>query len=372
MSSSATVIATVPKSAAICSSAPGSATHSRPNGSRGRKCRFCQGTKARPHSAPSVMMAAGMKRSRLEFGRGVPVRPQRVRKRPATFSEGAGALAARVLEARGLVDDQHVEQRVIVGERGELADEPGHEVDADHRHLARGRGGEQLPPALGAAVEHGDAQMRQVRPGRDLLRPYGRGDELRRDDEGVPAVPVADQLGERRERGSALAGAERRDQETRRRARRGTSRRAAGSDRRTAASEGGVHRSAAFDLVYQAQTALLRLQRQACGPVRQRQHLAPQDRLRLLGARLVDLEDDLVMRRHADRHERERRVRFDAGYRQAQEVGGSGLGRCSPRSVPCHSFARPWARRNDSSWRFSPVGLPSLSRTSTSRQRGRG
>ena len=54
--------------------------------------------------------------------------------------------------------------------------------------------------------------MLQVRPGRDLLRPHGLGDELRRDDQGVPALPVADQLGERRERGSALAGAERRDQ----------------------------------------------------------------------------------------------------------------------------------------------------------------
>ena len=62
---------------------PGRAAHSRPNGSRGRKCRFRQGTKARPHSAPSVMMAAGMKRSWLEFGRGVPVKPQRVRNRPA-------------------------------------------------------------------------------------------------------------------------------------------------------------------------------------------------------------------------------------------------------------------------------------------------
>ena len=92
MSSSATVIATVPKSAAICSSAPGSAAHSRPNGSRGRKCRFCQGTKARPHSAPSVMMAAGMNRSWLEFGRGVPVRPQRVRKRPATFRRARARL----------------------------------------------------------------------------------------------------------------------------------------------------------------------------------------------------------------------------------------------------------------------------------------
>ena len=57
--------------------------------------------------------------------------------------------------------------------------------------------------------------MLQMRPGRDLLRPYGRGDELRRDDQGVPALPVADQLGERRERGSAFAGAERRDQNSR-------------------------------------------------------------------------------------------------------------------------------------------------------------
>ena len=240
MSSSATVIATVPKSAAICSSAPGSAAHSRPNGSRGRKCRFCQGTKARPHSAPSVMMAAGMNRSWLEFGRGVPVRPQRVRKRPATFRRRAGALAARVLEARGLVDDQHVEQRVIVGNGGKLGDQPGHEIDADHRHLARRRGGEELPPAFGAAVENGDAQMLQVRPGRDLLRPYGRGDELRRDDQGVPALPVADQLGKRRERGSAFAGAKRRDQERQRRARRARLRRVAGTN---AGREGGRGRS---------------------------------------------------------------------------------------------------------------------------------
>ena len=92
MSSSATIIATVPKSAAICSSAPGRAIHSRPNGSRGRKCRFCQGTKARPQSAPSVMTAAGMNRSMLEFGRGVPVRPQRVLKRPATFRRARARL----------------------------------------------------------------------------------------------------------------------------------------------------------------------------------------------------------------------------------------------------------------------------------------
>jgi hypothetical protein len=42
--------------------------------------------KARPHSAPSVMIAVGMNRSMLEFGRGVPVRPQRVRNRPAIFN----------------------------------------------------------------------------------------------------------------------------------------------------------------------------------------------------------------------------------------------------------------------------------------------
>ena len=104
---------------------------------------------------------------------------------------------------------------MIVGKGGELGDQPGHEIDADHRHLARRRGGEELPPAFGAAVENGDAKMLQVRPGRDLLRPYGRGDELRRDDQSVPALPVADQLGKRRERGSALAGAKRRDQKGR-------------------------------------------------------------------------------------------------------------------------------------------------------------
>ena len=64
----------------------------------------------------------------------------------------------------------------------------------------------------GLPVENGNAQMLQVRPGRDFLRPYGLGDELGRDDQGVPALPIADQLGERRERGRALAGAERRDQ----------------------------------------------------------------------------------------------------------------------------------------------------------------
>jgi hypothetical protein len=46
---------------------------------------------------------------------------------------------------------------VIVGDRGELGDQPGHQIDADHRHLTRGSGGEELAPALGAAVEHGNA-----------------------------------------------------------------------------------------------------------------------------------------------------------------------------------------------------------------------
>ena len=57
--------------------------------------------------------------------------------------------------------------------------------------------------------------MPEMRPGRDLRRPHGRGDQLRRNDEHMPAVAVADQLGARRERGSALAGAERRDEKDR-------------------------------------------------------------------------------------------------------------------------------------------------------------
>ena len=213
MSSSATVIATVPKSAAICSSAPGSAAHSRPNGSHGRKCRRCQGTKARPHSAPSVMMAVGMNevlaRIRTRGAGQAPARP----KAPGDLQETAGALAARILEARGLVDHQHVEDRVIIGKAGELGDQPGHEVDADHRHLARGAAARSSRRRSGPPSRTAMRRCRKVRPGRDLRRPYGRGDQLRRDDKSMPALPVADQLGQRRERSRTLAGTKRRDQQ---------------------------------------------------------------------------------------------------------------------------------------------------------------
>jgi hypothetical protein len=123
----------------------------------------------------------------------------------------SGALAARVLESGCFVDDENIEKRVIVGNGGKLGDQPRYKVNADHRHLARHSGSEERPPARGPTVENGDAQMRQMRPGRDLLRPYGRGDELGGNDEGVPAVPVANEISERCERGSAFAGAERRD-----------------------------------------------------------------------------------------------------------------------------------------------------------------
>ena len=64
-----------------------------------------------------------------------------------------------------------------------------------------------------SAVEHGNAQMREMRPERDLPRPHGCSNELWGDDERVAAFPVADEIGERRERGGSLAGAERRYQE---------------------------------------------------------------------------------------------------------------------------------------------------------------
>src|SRR6516165_6262714 len=100
---------------------------------------------------------------------------------------------------------------MIVSNGSELTNEPRHEIDADHRHLARRRGGEERSPAVGTAVEDGDAEMRQMWPGCDLGRPHGRGDKFWCDHERVAPVPVADQFGDRRERGSALAGTERRD-----------------------------------------------------------------------------------------------------------------------------------------------------------------
>ena len=101
---------------------------------------------------------------------------------------------------------------MIIRNGGEFADQPRHKVDTDHRNLALGSSAQELPPALRLPVENGNAQMLQVRPGRDLLRPHRLGDEFGRDDQGVPSMPIADQLGGGRERGSTLAGAERRDQ----------------------------------------------------------------------------------------------------------------------------------------------------------------
>jgi hypothetical protein len=102
---------------------------------------------------------------------------------------------------------------VIVAEGVKLLDEPLYEVDADRRDLARMSGGEKLSPAPGHAVEHGDAQMREMRPRGDLSWPDGRGDELGSDDKSVPAMPVTNEVRESRERGGALAGSERRDHE---------------------------------------------------------------------------------------------------------------------------------------------------------------
>jgi hypothetical protein len=98
-----------------------------------------------------------MNRSIAELGRGVPVKPQRVLKRPAIFQQRAGALAAWIFQAGGLVDHQEIEQRVIIRNGNELVDEPGHEVDTDHRDLALGGEGEERAPALRTAVEDGRA-----------------------------------------------------------------------------------------------------------------------------------------------------------------------------------------------------------------------
>ena len=78
---------------------------------------------------------------------------------------------------------------MIIRNGGKFADQPRHKVDTDRRNLALGSSAQELPPALRLPVENGNAQMLQVRPGRDLLRPHGLGDELGRDDQGVPSMP---------------------------------------------------------------------------------------------------------------------------------------------------------------------------------------
>ena len=138
MSASATVIATVPKSAAICCF-----------GSR-------QGHPLAPEriARPEVPLLPGHEGAAPERAGGddgrrheqilARIRPRRAgqaparAKAPGDLRQRAGALAAWILEARGLVDHQHVEERMIVRNGGELADEPGHEIDTDHRHLALG------------------------------------------------------------------------------------------------------------------------------------------------------------------------------------------------------------------------------------------
>ena len=189
MSSSATVIATVPNSAAICVLGPRQGHPlaleriARPEmsllpGHEGAAPERAVGDDRRRHEQIPA-------RIRSRRAGQAPARP----KAPGDLQEGAGPLAARILEARGLVDHQHIEQRMIIRNGGEFADQPGHKVDTDHRDLALGSGAQERPPALRLPVENGNAQMLQVRPGRDLLRPHGLGDELRRDDQGVPALP---------------------------------------------------------------------------------------------------------------------------------------------------------------------------------------
>ena len=47
---------------------------------------------------------------------------------------------------------------MIIGKAGELGDQPGHQVDADHRHFALGGSAQERPPALRIAVEDGHPQ----------------------------------------------------------------------------------------------------------------------------------------------------------------------------------------------------------------------
>jgi hypothetical protein len=101
---------------------------------------------------------------------------------------------------------------MIVREFGQFLGQPLHQVDADHRHVAFAGRAQQLAPAFRAAVEHDQAQVPQMRPGRRFLRPYSLADELGRDHQGVPAQPVANQLSARCERRRPLTGAEGSDQ----------------------------------------------------------------------------------------------------------------------------------------------------------------
>src|SRR5262249_26539644 len=199
---------------------------------------------------------------------------------------------------------------------------------------------------------------------------HGGGDELGGDDESVPAVPVADQLSERRERGSTLAGAEGRNKNSGVmlvEIRGGPFLVAA----QHAEAERRIHRSAAFDLVYQAHT----LPPDCSGrPAAQSGRVSISHRRIAFAssARAASTSQTIsscvVMRIGMKVSLGLVSIRVTAARSRSAAVA------CTAFSVrvPLHSFARPCARRNEHSLRFSPVGLPSLSSTSTSRHFGRG
>ena len=156
--------------------------------------------------------------------------------------------------------------------------------------------------------------MRQVRPVGDFHWPYGGRHELRRDDKRVAPMPVADQLGERRERRSALAGAERRDQK------RGVAlveecRRALLVAPQAAGGEGAF--IAAPPSIWC--TRRRRDSSDCSGRPAAQSGSVSISRRRIAFASSARASstshDDFVVRRHADRHERERRVGLDSGYR---------------------------------------------------------
>ena len=66
------------------------------------------------------------------------------------------------------------------------------QVDADHGDLVLGGSGEERAPVPWTAAEDDDTKMPKMIPGRDLLRPDRGCDQLGRDHERVPPVPVAD------------------------------------------------------------------------------------------------------------------------------------------------------------------------------------